>query len=335
MTTVPMVIQRIQKKKRKKRKILRTRHYNKFQDPANYYREQLLLFLPFTNERIEIEQADHKKVYDENETLITLNRKLIYSTDEDFFENIVKEVEAEHESDNHNEIADNMNLQKQSGVDEFNDIFADTRQNDSSNAEEKNHKISVPKIMEDNDILELLLKANSEQLQITMHCLHAQKLGVPLRLFISGQAGTGKSFLIKLLFQTISNYYNTKIPCLNVETPKVILAAPSGKAAFVIRGVTIHSCFNLPCDNRSSTLPSLSSSTVTSLRFEMRDVKVVIIDEVSMIGRNRLNQIDTRLRQITGNNSAFGGLSIIFVGDLRQLPPVMDKPIYYTAQHYL
>lgn len=162
--------------------------------------------------------------------------------------------------------------------------------------QKKTIKISVPKVMKDNDILELLLKANEQQLQITMHCLRVQKLGLSLRLFISGQAGTGKSFLIKLKYQTISDYYNKRIGCLDIESPKVILAAPSGKAAFLIEGVMIHSCFNLPCDNRNGNLPSLSSSAVTSLRFEMRDVKVVIIDEVSMIGRNRLNQIDSRLR---------------------------------------
>lgn len=68
-------------KERTKRKILRTRHYNKFQDPANYYREQLLLFLPFTDEKTEIQDADHQKVYNKNEDLIKTHRKSIYQMD--------------------------------------------------------------------------------------------------------------------------------------------------------------------------------------------------------------------------------------------------------------
>ncbi|XP_074107709.1 ATP-dependent DNA helicase pif1-like [Cotesia typhae] len=138
--------------------------------------------------------------------------------------------------------------------------------------------------MKHDDILELLLKANEQQLQITMHCLHSQKIGNPIRLMISGQAGTGKSFLIILIYQVISDYYTKKISCTDIESAHVILAAPSGKAAFVIHGVTVHSCFCLPRDNMNRNISALSSSVVTSLRFEMRNVKVVIIDEVSMIG---------------------------------------------------
>ena len=62
----------------------------------------------------------------------------------------------------------------------------------------------------------------------------------------------------------------------------------------------------------------------------MRHVKYVLIDEMSFIGRNLLTSIDSRLRQAFPKNSyvPFGGRSIILVGDLGQLPPVMDKPIY-------
>ncbi|XP_008558846.2 uncharacterized protein LOC103579268 [Microplitis demolitor] len=294
-------------KKRKKRKILRSRHYNKHQDESNYYREQLLLFLPFRDEKTEIENCseNRKNIYGNNLDLIVTNRSLIYQMEKRYLSDIFKEKEAEDDdyNDEHNDENKNFTL-KENQPDDTVDIFADNK------------------------------NSNEQQLQITIHCLHAQKIGKQIRLMISGQAGTGKSFLINLLYQVIPDYYTKKISCTDIESAHAILAAPYGKAAYLIHDVTVHSCFCLPRDNMSRNIAALSSSVVTSLRFEMRNVKVVIIDEVSMIGRNRFNQIDTRLQQITGNNSPFFGLSIIFVGVLRQLPPIMDKPIYYTAFHY-
>lgn len=57
-------------------------------------------------------------------------------------------------------------------------------------------------------------------------------------------------------------------------------------------------------------------------------VKVVIIDEISMIGAELLSKIDARLKQITGNNTYFYGIDVFFIGDLQQLPPVRATLIY-------
>ena len=59
-----------------------------------------------------------------------------------------------------------------------------------------------------------------------------------------------------------------------------------------------------------------------------RHLKVIIIDEISMVGTNTLTFLDTRLQQLTGTKTSFGGLSIIAVGDLYQLMPVCDKWIF-------
>jgi hypothetical protein len=63
---------------------------------------------------------------------------------------------------------------------------------------------------------------------------------------------------------------------------------------------------------------------------EMRDVKYLLIDEFSFVGPKLLLKIDSRLREAFPHQQkmCFGGTSIILVGDLAQLPPVMDKPIY-------
>jgi len=76
-------------------------------------------------------------------------------------------------------------------------------------------------------------------------------------------------------------------------------------------------------------MPELSSDVANTLRAKMIDVKLLIIDEISMVGYKMLGQIDKRLRQIMGQKSLFfGGVSVIAVGEFNQLPPVGQSPIY-------
>lgn len=106
------------------------------------------------------------------------------------------------------------------------------------------------------------------------------------------------------------------------------MCAPSGKAALLINGVTLHTAFALPVSQFSSNMPELSADIANSIREKLFHLKLLIIDEISMVGSTLLGRVDTRLRQIMGKNDKFGGLSVIVVGDLSQLPPVMDSPLY-------
>ena len=69
----------------------------------------------------------------------------------------------------------------------------------------------------------------------------------------------------------------------------------------------------------------MSADELNTFRIKYRQLKVVIIDEISMMGTRTLNFIDTRLQQLTGTRAPFGGLSIIAVGDLYQLKSVCDS----------
>ncbi|XP_043477547.1 uncharacterized protein LOC122508333 [Leptopilina heterotoma] len=92
--------------------------------------------------------------------------------------------------------------------------------------------------------------------------------------------------------------------------------------------------FALPITQFGGKIQELSSNVANSLREKINDVQLLIIDEVSMVGSTTLNRVDIRLRQIKGVNDSFGGVSVILVGDLHQLPPVMDKPIYLTPNTF-
>lgn len=132
-------------------------------------------------------------------------------------------------------------------------------------------------------------------------------------LFITGKAGTGKSFLL--------NYFKTH------TTKKHIVLAPTGIAALNVNGVTLHSAFgyqnlvNLNIDSISYDNIKLKSEK----KMLLKNVSTIIIDEISMIRADTFDKIDRILKLLNQNNLPFGGKQIIIFGDLFQLPPIVKK----------
>ena len=135
----------------------------------------------------------------------------------------------------------------------------------------------------------------------------------PLHMIICGTAGTGKSYLIASIKQSLGS--------------SCILTGTTGMAAFNINGSTIHSALQLPVQNFRKK--ELDGKSLQRLQMELSGVHYIIIDEMSMLGLRMLAWIDKRLRQNTGKlDEAFGDMSLIFIGDFAQLPPVGDRPMY-------
>ncbi|XP_062597515.1 uncharacterized protein LOC134258932 [Saccostrea cucullata] len=147
-----------------------------------------------------------------------------------------------------------------------------------------------------------------------------------LYAFLTGGAGVGKTVLVKSIYQALIRHFN-KQPGSNPDDPKVLLAAPTGKAAFLINGNTIHNLFQIPASQGFSYKP-LRSERLNTLRCKFQSTKLIIIDEISMVGNRMLQYIHQRLQQITGTSKLFGGISVLAVGDLYQLKPVFDGWIY-------
>lgn len=132
-------------------------------------------------------------------------------------------------------------------------------------------------------------------------------------IFLTGKAGTGKSTFI---------HYFTK------QTEKsVLLVAFTGIAAINIGGQTIHSFFRFPL---KPLLPNDPDITIFKPFFQKRKIleqtDTIIIDEVSMLRSDILEGLDYSLRMNGGNpNKIFGGKQLILVGDIFQLPPVIDN----------
>jgi len=125
--------------------------------------------------------------------------------------------------------------------------------------------------------------------------------------------------VIKGINKVVVSYYNG-----DVRT--VVRLGTTGTAAFEISGETCHSALKLPVNR---PYHKLSGSRLRELQTRFSHFRVIIIDEVSMMGQKMICYIDRRLREISGKgNEPFGGYWVILVGDFQQLPPAGDKALY-------
>ena len=158
--------------------------------------------------------------------------------------------------------------------------------------------------------------------KVRSHFQH--QLQPPLRLLITGRAGTGKSFLLN----TIVDWLKLCCPGISGRSP-VIVAAPTGVAAKNINGFTLHSILKLPIQRGyESDFEELSSPLLQKLQQFFRGIHTIIIDECSMVSSKMFNCIHSRLCSIGNSNEPFGNYNIIIFGDFFQLRPVRGHYIF-------
>lgn len=151
-------------------------------------------------------------------------------------------------------------------------------------------------------------------------------------IFLTGKAGTGKT--------TFLNDFVSK------TRKKHIVVAPTGIAAINAGGVTIHSMFGLPLRTFLPTTERVDSNLANNIADLMhhfkyrkdklkllREIEMIIIDEVSMLRADVLDMMDFSLRHVRRNQQKFGGVQMLFIGDLYQLPPVV-RDEYVLKQYY-
>lgn len=138
-------------------------------------------------------------------------------------------------------------------------------------------------------------------------------------LFVTGKAGTGKSYLLEVFVNT------TKKRCLKL--------APTGIAAKNIGGATLHSTFGYKnlVELNYEDICEKNLILKSEKRIVLQKIDVIIIDEISMVRADIFDRIDKILRVLNDNNKPFGGKQIILFGDLFQLPPIAN----YNEEKYL
>lgn len=156
-------------------------------------------------------------------------------------------------------------------------------------------------------------------------------------IFLTGKAGTGKT--------TFLNDFVRK------TQKKHIVVAPTGIAAINAGGVTIHSMFGLPLRTFLPTTERIDGNLGNNIADLMhhfkyrkdklkllREIELIIIDEVSMLRADVLDMMDFSLRHVRRNQQKFGGVQMLFIGDLYQLPPVVrDEQLlkqYYNSPFF-
>ena len=310
------------------KKIMRYRNYKLEVDEYNYYREHVLLFFPFRNELNDVENADCRKIYLMNENMI-MQKKIEYNKLKE--EDLINALE--YIKNNVYNIEE-FPLDKKQEENCFNDEVYLKEQNNFQDDNGKSAKISIvnkiqnPTVFDKEIIMNLIKNLNDEQKQIVLHILNCIKTEtMPFHVIIGGSAGVGKSTVIKAIYQLLSYVFDKSVG-INNEKIKILLTSYTGIASFFIGGITLHTAFQLPIDRFGGKMKKLDANIANSLREMYSDLKVLVIDEFSMLGSRTFLRIDTRLRQITGKTQIFGGVSVILVGDLNQLSPVIDKPIY-------
>ena len=115
----------------------------------------------------------------------------------------------------------------------------------------------------------------------------------PLHIFLKGNAVCGKSLLMRLIYQSLFKILSYR--SILVDKPKALLIAPTGVAAINIGGTTTHTAFNIPVGHFGSNLPPLSDKIKSSLRNRLSELKIIIIDEISMVSSNLLLYVHLRL----------------------------------------
>lgn len=156
-------------------------------------------------------------------------------------------------------------------------------------------------------------------------------------IFLTGKAGTGKTTFLNQFVERTQK--------------KHIVVAPTGIAAINAGGVTIHSMFGLPLRTFLPTTERIDGNLAMNIADLMphfkyrkdklkllREVEIIIIDEVSMLRADVLDMMDFSLRHIRRNQQKFGGVQMLFIGDLYQLPPVVrDENVlkmYYNSPFF-
>lgn len=147
--------------------------------------------------------------------------------------------------------------------------------------------------------------------------------GTNVSVFLTGKAGTGKTTFLRRVRE--------------LSPKRMVVVAPTGVAAINAQGVTIHSFFQLPT---TIYIPGHEYGGTNHYRMSedkkriMRTMDLLVIDEVSMVRADLLDAVDATLRKYRDRYRPFGGVQLLLIGDLQQLPPVAQTAEWEQLKDY-
>ncbi|XP_066921397.1 uncharacterized protein [Clytia hemisphaerica] len=302
-------------KLRKVPKVLRYYTPNKNKHPEKFSHHILMLFYPFRSEENDLKLDGSfvlKLNLDEVNAVVNENKQ-IFEPDGHLVDLVLQNYR--------NDLMHNQDAFAQQENDEVQDLMSnssDSENDDESHEIEQNFAPftqTVHGLQTDDQINTHIRSLNSKQRDIFDIVLNWGKMYVqnsksnnpvllePLRIFLTGGAGVGKSHLIKCVYNCLSKVLAYKSD--ELEKPRIIKLAPTGIAAINISGTTVHTGLSIPVGK----FRNMADKQRTAIRNKLHHVKLIIIDEISMISSQQLLNIHTRLCEIFGvnDNTPFAG----------------------------
>ena len=340
----------IMKRTRTKPAIIRYAKFSKETEPEKHYQSILQLFLPYYENR-ELKPAEfdtYEMFYHNGETFINnkpIKVKEIIEHNRRIYDKMGKEIE-----ENLDKIIIDNKIVEDAWSEMFPAVELERDENGLPLEPVETDEVELPDLIENNinmsvaiekrnllyyedEIKDLLKQLNSEQKSLyyilRQWCLDKINGKNPesFHIHLTGGAGTGKSLLTKVIYYMAATLLS-KMKNHEPDDITVAMTAPTGVAAFNIRGTTNHNAFNLPL-HLSKQYQPLTNETIANLRNELSNLEILIIDEISMVNKLIFFYIQRRLQQIKQNDKApFGNVSILAVGDFYQLPPVLGHTVY-------
>ncbi|MCG8622811.1 MAG: AAA family ATPase, partial [Proteobacteria bacterium] len=332
-------------KLRRHRKVIRFVNYKYKVDPENYCREKLLLYIPWQHDELKILEKHETYIdaYNYHQKDIRIKMK-IFEPAAKTIENAMIEYEEHPEKfapNSNSTIHSNNIIQPELEImdTEYNFLIPEDEPNQNNYDLQEDLKIqkfnyidsiqTKPNTLDQTELTNLINSLNSKQYEFYQYIIQKelQNENEQTLVCLHGGAGTGKSYTLKAIYQTLNQILNSK-PGQTTTDLTTLLIAPTGKAAHNIKGHTIHAAFHIPANQSLANYTQLSWDNINSYRSKYLNLKWIICDEISMVSNYMLKFIHLRLQEIKCNNLLFGGINIITVGDLHQLKPVMGQFVF-------
>ena len=312
-------------KRRAQRAVLRY-HLN-FNNDEDFARGLLILFHPFRDELKEIHENNVKDLYEDNKLSIQAIRNIFekHKVMSDIIFELDKETETEKDNDNEQVESENEFLDEETtsaeDIDKFEKWAKEQAKKTLSDNKELTHLVDMK------ELRALIINLNGQQRRIFDD--YCERLliddGNSFYLYIAGAAGTGKSYLLRLMIDIVKHIKLKSGDELN--KPPCIVMAPTANAAYIINGKTVEAALGI-MPRRESAFNKVEQSKVSNLTFLYENVEVIFCDEISMVGSSKFTRINFQLQDIKGSREFMGGLSFVAVGDFHQLPPVLEHYAY-------
>ena len=320
-------------RKRTRPCVMRYHKVSKLKEPELYYMILLQLYLPW---RVESDLKGRFSTYQERFASVESQIKSDILKHDPYFEEVDLDLDnlvANMIDDEHSNVGPDRT--------DFNFLNPDLLDLDFDNNDENASNFTPATASFDNRSIsreenyEMCSNLNEGQLEIFNYVMRYAveymlnernnlPLPEPIYVFLSGAGGVGKSYVTKAMIENTKNVLKFHLQDFHNQH-SVAVTASTGKAACDLNGNTLHSAFNLPTNGRAILQ---EGPTLNSKRREHQFLQILFTDEISMTGLFTFDSLNETLQKIKCDKRDFGGISIIAIGDMFQLPPVKMFFIY-------